>query len=1031
MTLPPWRTCSVFVSSTFEDMHAERDHLQQVVFPALAEWLRERRVNLETTDLRWGVETMSIAEQEAKELAVLKVCMAEIDRSRPFMIVLLGDRYGWIPPAERLQRAAREAGFEIDDSPRSVTALEIEYGLRRADPQMRPRFYLRAPLPYAKLAPEAARRYSDGAAASQADDRLARLKESLRETHPGRVRSYGTGWDEEHQRPSGLEAFGAQVLEDLEVDIEAELGHASAAAVDAETMALDAFIEDRARDAVDRAAMVDDLGGRALQEDGSPYTVLVAAPGAGKSVTFAQVARRLVAHPDLLLLVHAAGVTPASLGVGSMLQRWCRQLQAALGTPEAASPQSGEPLRRAFAALLAQAAATRRVVLLVDALDQFERTPEARHLTWLPVEWPSNARVLSTANEGTEQGALTARGAAQVALAPLTPAETTAIAARLCAHWHKVMPRAVDDALLARPEAASNPLWLSLAVSELLLLDADDYTSARVGEGTPEQRLLRLLVDTVRRLPQGLPGAYGAVFERVEQAHGQAIVSAVLRRLALTRFGLRESDLQAMFTSHPAWTATTLATLRRALRAHVAERGPARQWTFTHQQAREAALGRYAAHPQERRAEEAAIGRHLRALPEGDPLRHEILHHLAEAGPVAEVRDYWRVAAPGDELRAAFEVLRQRVLGPEGETALGLAEALLGRGDGDTEELLGYLAGQRLLEFSEVVRLAEVAPARAAKLLAAIDAATCSRRDGMSAEVRYRALQNLGLLQLNQGDAENAARTLTEAGDINARNVEGRRRALDDEVPADPKLRQARTLLYHQALRDRMLNLQRLSGVQRSTGNSAAARGALDEALEIARHFVATYPKSRLGATDLAGTSYLLADLLFEQGDDDAALSSWKGGLDAVDAVQGDADAEVMRLRINGHRGMARGLARRLQVREALRHRAQAMRLADEETTRDPGDVDLRWQFLTTAEEAADTLALAGAAAAALRCWDRSLAVCAAMVHAKMIDARLVRQLARVHRRRALALELVGDDAGAAEAAAEAARYATLLERPG
>ena len=35
-----WHTVRVFISSTFRDMHAERDHLVKVVFPELRERLR-------------------------------------------------------------------------------------------------------------------------------------------------------------------------------------------------------------------------------------------------------------------------------------------------------------------------------------------------------------------------------------------------------------------------------------------------------------------------------------------------------------------------------------------------------------------------------------------------------------------------------------------------------------------------------------------------------------------------------------------------------------------------------------------------------------------------------------------------------------------------------------------------------------------------------------------------------------------------------------------------------------------------------
>ena len=45
-----WKTVRVFISSTFRDMHAERDHLVKVVFPALRE-------ELESTASSWWTST--------------------------------------------------------------------------------------------------------------------------------------------------------------------------------------------------------------------------------------------------------------------------------------------------------------------------------------------------------------------------------------------------------------------------------------------------------------------------------------------------------------------------------------------------------------------------------------------------------------------------------------------------------------------------------------------------------------------------------------------------------------------------------------------------------------------------------------------------------------------------------------------------------------------------------------------------------------------------------------------------------------
>ena len=152
----PWQTRPVFISSTFKDMQAEREYLMHVVFPRLAEELRKGRIQLQPIDLRQGVETVDLPSEEAREQLVLKVCLEEIQRSRPFLIVLLGDRYGWVPPEERMAAAAQEVGFgKCDVRDKSVTALEIEFGILQQSPEQRRRsfFYFRDPLSYS-LMPE-------------------------------------------------------------------------------------------------------------------------------------------------------------------------------------------------------------------------------------------------------------------------------------------------------------------------------------------------------------------------------------------------------------------------------------------------------------------------------------------------------------------------------------------------------------------------------------------------------------------------------------------------------------------------------------------------------------------------------------------------------------------------------------------------------------------------------------------------------------------------------------------------------------
>ncbi len=51
-TFAVWKSRPVFVTSTFRDIQAERDHLHRFVFPELEERLKARFHHLEPIDLR-------------------------------------------------------------------------------------------------------------------------------------------------------------------------------------------------------------------------------------------------------------------------------------------------------------------------------------------------------------------------------------------------------------------------------------------------------------------------------------------------------------------------------------------------------------------------------------------------------------------------------------------------------------------------------------------------------------------------------------------------------------------------------------------------------------------------------------------------------------------------------------------------------------------------------------------------------------------------------------------------------------------
>ena len=74
-------------------MHIERDALHTRVFPLLNEQAAQYSEAFTGIDLRWGIQTSLLSEEEADKKAFL-TCFDEIDSSRPYFIAFIGDRYG-------------------------------------------------------------------------------------------------------------------------------------------------------------------------------------------------------------------------------------------------------------------------------------------------------------------------------------------------------------------------------------------------------------------------------------------------------------------------------------------------------------------------------------------------------------------------------------------------------------------------------------------------------------------------------------------------------------------------------------------------------------------------------------------------------------------------------------------------------------------------------------------------------------------------------------------------------------------------
>lgn len=123
-----WKDISVFISSTFNDMHAERDYILKNVFPQLGEWCEKRHIFLRDIDLRWGVTP-----QDSQTQNTIYKCLTAVDSCRPFFLCFLGQRRGWVPPLSKINQRTRDTFPEIVEmartESRSATEYEIEHAL--------------------------------------------------------------------------------------------------------------------------------------------------------------------------------------------------------------------------------------------------------------------------------------------------------------------------------------------------------------------------------------------------------------------------------------------------------------------------------------------------------------------------------------------------------------------------------------------------------------------------------------------------------------------------------------------------------------------------------------------------------------------------------------------------------------------------------------------------------------------------------------------------------------------------------------
>ena len=516
------RVVRVFISSTFRDMQDERDILIKKIFPQLRKLCEERAVTWTEVDLRWGITT-----EESSEGKVLPLCLAEIQRCRPYFIGLLGERYGWVPdsiPADLLESQA----WLSEHLQNSVTELEILHGVF-SEWKMHGHayFYFRDPK-YLESVPDGKRQdfISEN---SDAAGKLVKLKQKIRIARDEKICELREGYENPDQ-------LGDWILEDFTAVIDRLYPKDQIPdPLDQEAARHEAYAQSRRLAFVGRNDLLKQMDEH-VSTAGEKPLILTGESGCGKSALLAEwVARWRLDNPDDLIIQHYTGSTPESADWQGLVRRILGELKRAFAITDEL-PMKPDALRTALQDWLVKAAGARRVVIVLDALNQLSGADaSARQLGWLPFALPPNVRLIVSSLPGESLDALHKRGWKELAV-PLFVRNDIAPAAMA---YFDIFSKKLPKEILAKIEntaAAANALYLRAVLDELrqfgiheeLVAKASGYLSA------PDLQTL-----------------FDRILTRWHEDFGQErehpdLVRHSLCLIASSRFGLSEAELLDM-----------------------------------------------------------------------------------------------------------------------------------------------------------------------------------------------------------------------------------------------------------------------------------------------------------------------------------------------------------------------------------------------------------------------------------------------------------------------------------------------------
>ena len=625
-----WINYKIFVSSTFRDMDFERDVIRFHIISRLNERYRQHRVQFQFVDLRVGINTANLNEEE-KESHVLNVCFDNIEQSRPFFVALLGDRYGWIPSDKRWESMFNRLHLEqqnllSNSKGKSVTEMEILYGAIGNNGQYMDHsiFMVRSSKSYNNMPLEQLKDYIDTANSDLNPEerdwkgqQLSSLKAHIIEiaTQKGEknnICDYDLEWDRASKKFVHPEDFVDKLLARLcsviddeieNIDEEERTWHGQ----ESNNILLQtSYISGHSIQTSHYDSVISALSG------GCRQLLISGASNCGKSVVAAQCIDYLQ-HQGNKCCIALVGQTSYSRQMRPILFRWLKQLGINEELVELESKSNGQ----LYSLLRTQVKEIEKngeeVWFVVDGVEQFALyADDDVYQVWI---WEGANVILTAHSDYSRKCRHYHPDMYEIAISEWSPSDKENLLSYYARQGNMELPDALREKLLI---GEINPLRMKMLMALVCQLSFLDFETIRSSTSSDEMtKINNYLISLVDNAPKEFDDFVNYVFMTLTKRMdlGESYLK-LFQYISASVVGLRESDMSRLLGDR--WDPLSFHALAYLLGDIMKEDHYSRQWSINGS-VRKALL------PKDNREIYKSLVNFLVSLQDDDPLKRNIL----------------------------------------------------------------------------------------------------------------------------------------------------------------------------------------------------------------------------------------------------------------------------------------------------------------------------------------------------------------------------------------------------------------------